>query len=263
LAELDRLAATRRPWTGVPAPILEVVSRQELPRLEARLFGAMSVCRDGEVVQELARRDRARELFALLLLHPDGLPAREIAELLWSDLAPHRAQHNLRMTAYMLRGFLGGKASVRHARLVYRLAPRLDIWTDTQAFDAAVLRSRQASGPAAQQALEEALAVYRGPLLADSGWDWVAPARAMYRSRATAAALRLSGMLAGEDPPRSDALAEWALAVDPISEPAYEQLLRNAQARRDTPAAREVTRRYREMTRRHGLTPNPLLLKAI
>jgi ATP/maltotriose-dependent transcriptional regulator MalT/DNA-binding SARP family transcriptional activator len=263
LGQLDRLAATRRPWTGLSGPTLEVVSRQELPRLEVRLFGALAVCRDGQVVQELATRDRARELFALLLLHPDGLPAREITEQLWPDLAPQRAQHNLRMTAYVLRGFLGGKAAVQHARLAYRVAPRLEVWTDTHAFDAALLRSRQTTGAAAQAALEEALGLYRGPLLADSGWEWVAPARAIYQARATAAALRLAGLLAGVDGRRSDALAEWALAVDPLSEPAYEQLLRNAQARRDLPAEREITRRYQEMAARNGLRPNPLLVRAI
>jgi DNA-binding SARP family transcriptional activator len=163
----------------------------------------------------------------------------------------------------VLRGFLGAKATVRHARLAYRLAPRLDVWTDTQAFDAAVQRSRHTSGAAAQEALEEALAMYRGPLLADSGWHWVAAARASYQARATSTALRLSSLLAGVDAARSDALAEWALGVDPVSEPAYEQLLRNAQARRDAPAARDITRRYREMARSHGLKPNPLLLRAI
>jgi DNA-binding SARP family transcriptional activator len=243
--------------------MLELVARKEPPRLEARLFGSMVLSRDSDVVAELAKRDRARELFGLLLLHADGLPARQIADRLWPELAPERAQHNLRMTAYVLRHILGDKAAVRHTRLTYRLAPRLKVWTDVQAFEEALLRSRQLSGERAIAALEEALRLYRGPLLADTGWQWVEPLRARYQTQATAAALRLSGLLAAQDRERSDALAEWTLAIEPASEAAYEQLLHNAQARQDGAAARLLTQRYQDMTRQHGLQPNPLLLRAI
>ncbi|HYY88402.1 MAG TPA: hypothetical protein VFA49_06390 [Chloroflexota bacterium] len=262
LAELTRLAAMRRPWTGVSTPVLELIVRQELPRLEVRLFGSMIVCRGGNVVEDLAKRDRARELLAFLLLHPGGLAACEIADRLWPELSTERAQHNLRMTAYLLRGFLG-KAAVRHSRLTYQLAPRLEVWTDTRAFDDAVQRARQLSGEGAIAALDDARRLYRGPLLADTGWDWVDPLRVSYQARATAVALRLASLVAGVDAARSDALAEWALALDPASEAAYVQLMHNARSRRDAAGRRELTRRYAAMAREYGLRPNPLLLRAI
>ncbi|MBV8714914.1 MAG: hypothetical protein JO020_34370 [Chloroflexi bacterium] len=238
LALVERLAARRRPL-NTPLRIVTDLrpERVDSPRFEARLFGAFVIHRDGQLMELGTKRDRVHELLALLLLHPDGLPARTIADLLWPEMAPERSLHNLRMTVYLLRVMLGSKTSLRHAALAYRLDPGLAVWADVQAFDAALARSRQAVDDVAVRSLEEAVDLYRGPLLADTGWLWVESFREAYASRMVDALLRLALLVAPADLHRSDALAEQVLALEPDNPAAQELLQRNARTRPGSRAA--------------------------
>jgi LuxR family transcriptional regulator, maltose regulon positive regulatory protein len=234
-----------------------------LPRIEARLFGKFRLLRDGVLVNAGSRRvDRSGELFALLVLHPDGLAAREIASLLWPGMTVKRGQHNLRMTAYLLRRLLGDKASLRYVAEAYQLEPQFDLWADVRAFDKAIARAHLASGEPPVQALEEALALRQGSLLADVDSEWVDTFRMAYDDRYVAAALRLSELTSGTDPRRSDALAEQVLALEPDNEDAHERLIRNAQARRDHSSLRRAIRRYEQAMAAVGLQPNPSVVRA-
>jgi ATP/maltotriose-dependent transcriptional regulator MalT/DNA-binding SARP family transcriptional activator len=266
LGEAERRAAMRQPWAGIamqpPVPV-KVVARNDLPRLEARLFGSFVLHRDGQLVEAGPRRsDRGRQLFALLALYPNGLSDREIAKRLWPAMAPQRALHNLQMAAYLLRRQIGSKAAVRFVAGTYQFAPQLDVWVDVRAFDAALARARTASGDAVAQALQRALDLYRGPLLANAGWGWVDELRTNYQSRFIDAALRLADLVALAEPDRSDALVEQVITLQPENEAAYERMIRNAEARRDPLAVRRIVRRYCEAVAQLGLPPNPLFLRA-
>ncbi len=264
LGRIERLAAARRPWTGVPRPAqLAVVARNDLPRLEVRLFGGFTLYRDGQVLDAGDRRvDRARELLSLLVLHSAGLPDREIAAMLWPEMAPQRGVHNLQMAAYLLRRLLGSKAAVRYAAGTYQLAPQLELWADARAFDAAMARSHSAVGEGALEPLESAVRLYRGRLLADAAWAWAEAPRLVYEHHFVAAALRLAGLLATTEPTRSDALAEQAIALEPENEAGYERLIDNAAARGDGTLARQAARRYRRAATSLGFAANPRLLRA-
>jgi LuxR family transcriptional regulator, maltose regulon positive regulatory protein len=263
LAEIERRAATRRPWSGVPQPgALEVVARNDLPRMEARLFGTFVLHREGALVDTGSRKvDRARELFALLVLHPNGLPDREIAELLWPEMAPQRALHNLQMAAYLLRRWLGSKAALRYSAGTYQLNPQIELWADVRVFDAALARAHSASEENVIQTLERAVELYRGPLLADVAWLWVDTLRMTYRSRFASAALQLADLISTTDPAGSDGLAERIIAIEPENEAAYERLLLNARGRGDVLAARRIAHRYEEAAVRLGFSANPSLLQ--
>ena len=191
LAQVDRMSATRRPWTGIaPAPV-DVAAQNELPRLEAQLFGSFVLHRDGEHVQRVTRKvDRARELLALLILNPKGLPDEAIAEQMWPGMSPERALHNLQMAAYSLREDLGSKAAVRYGVRTYQLNPQLELVADVRAFDLALARARGAAGDMLIQALSQAVDLYRGPLLANVAWHWLEPVRLDYQSRYVSAALQ-------------------------------------------------------------------------
>jgi LuxR family transcriptional regulator, maltose regulon positive regulatory protein len=258
LGDAERIAARRQPWTGVhKPPTLQLVAVNDMPRVEARLFGPFTLHCDGElaIAGPRGHLDRARELLALLILHPTGISDRDIVDLLWPDMGPQRALHNLRMTAYLLRRLLGSKATVRYAGASYQLAPQLELWADVREFDAALGRARRSTGEAARAELNAAVALYRGPLLAEAGWPWVDAYRLDYQTRLVEAALQLADLEARTDPSRSDALAEQVLAVEPDNEAAYERLLANAQARRNGPGYHRVVHRYQRAAARYGFKP--------
>jgi DNA-binding SARP family transcriptional activator len=260
LAEVERLSATRRPWTGVaPAPVAVLVLN-ELPRIEAQLFGSFVLHRDGQLVTKGSRKvDRARELAALLILNPKGLPDDTIAERMFPDMARESALHNLQMAAYSLRKDLGSKAAVRYGARSYQLNPQLELIADVREFDAALSRARGATAETLVQALSRAVDLYRGPLIADAAWEWLEPVRLDYQSRFVSAALQLADLLAATDIARSDGLAEAVLAVAPETDMAYERLLQNARQRRDLNALRRIAKRYEQAASQFGFRVNPYL----
>jgi DNA-binding SARP family transcriptional activator len=202
-------------------------------------------------------------LFALLVLHPNGLPDREIAELLWPEMAPQRALHNLQMAAYLLRRWLGSKAALRYSAGTYQLSPQIELWADVRQFDASLARAHGGTEETLVQTLGRAIDLYRGPLLADAAWLWVEPLRMGYRARFVAAALQLADLVSATDSARSDGLAERVIEVEPENEAAYERLLLNARARGDVLGAHRVARRYEETAVRLGFSANPILVQAI
>jgi ATP/maltotriose-dependent transcriptional regulator MalT/DNA-binding SARP family transcriptional activator len=263
LAEVDRLSATRRPWTGVtpPEPAAATASATDLPRLEVQLFGAFVLHCNGALLKKGARKlDRARELVALLILHPGGLPDETIAEHMWPGMPPESALHNLQMAAYSLRKDLGSKAAVLYGARSYQLNPQLELSADVRAFDAALARARGATGDTLIHSLSRALALYRDPLLADAAWHWLDPVRFDYRARYVSAALQLADLLAPTDAVRSDGLAETVLAVAPETDLAYERLIHNARQRHDHLALRRASKRYTDAAARFGFPLMPHLV---
>jgi LuxR family maltose regulon positive regulatory protein len=255
LAEVQRLAATRRPWTGVASPAAMVVVQNELPRLEAQLFGSFVLHRDGNLITNASRKvDRIGELAAILILHPKGLPDESIAELMFPDMKRERALHNLQMSASSLRKQLASKAAVRYSAKTYQLNPQIELVADVREFDAAWARALGATGEAYAQALYRVRDLYRGPLLADAAWNWLEPVRLDYRTRHAAAVVRLADALAPIDLERSDAMAEEALNAAPETELAYERLLQNARQRRDHAAMRRILKRYEQAAAQFGFT---------
>jgi tetratricopeptide (TPR) repeat protein len=186
------------------------------PPIAAWLFGPLRIHRgDTFLPPEAWSRDRARELFALLALHPAGLSQEEICGLMWPALPVERAATGLHSAVYAVRRTLGGKASVQYVSGRYRLSDELDLWVDSRAFDVAVRRARAAVGQAAIEALERAVALYRGRLLEDVGWGWTADLRETFQGNFVDAALRLAHQLARTDRARADALAEQVLMLEP------------------------------------------------
>jgi len=264
LGSVERLTATRGPWIGVKtADRVRVVSTNKLPRLDVQLFGSFVFHRNGVLIESRARKvDRARELLALLILNPKGLPDETIAEQMWPEMTPERALHNLQAAAYSLRHDLDSKAAVRFSAKTYQLSPQVEIDADVHRFEAALARARASTADQLVQALSQAVELYRDPLLADVAWRWVEPVRAEYRARFVGAALQLADLLANSDATRSDFLGESVLAISPETDMAYERLIQNARARRDVSAVRRLVKRYELAASQFGFNTNPRLLSA-
>src|SRR4051812_42134985 len=131
------------------------------------LFGAFEAQVHGRPLPRLRTR-RGQWLLALLALrHGREVERTWLAGTLWPDSSESNALRSLRQTLADLRQALGGEADRLTSPRTRRL--RLDLSNaavDVVTFDAAITRGDAAS-------LEEAVALYRGPLL--EGWteEWV------------------------------------------------------------------------------------------
>src|SRR5262249_50682995 len=137
-------------------------------------------------------RRKSQWLLALLALRQGREVSREwLAETLWPESDPSKALGNLRQSlANDLRPALGTSASLLRAPTKTNLCLEAsEVWVDVTAFDAAiekvlsaeyrVLSEQSADSALSTQhlALEEAVALYRGPLLPDCQEEWVLPER--------------------------------------------------------------------------------------
>src|SRR5688572_11957202 len=156
--------------TALPEPKLTSVGDEgELP-LQFRILGPLEVVRGD---QRLAfRGSRERAVLALLVLHANRtVSAERLAEDLWSGDPPEGAIHSLRVYVSRLRQALGaaGEAVVTRPS-AYEL--QIDPATvDALRFEELVARGRDEAKAgdrhAAATTLREALALWRGPALAD------------------------------------------------------------------------------------------------
>src|SRR6478735_4745946 len=176
--------------------------------LQVRLLGELQADVDGRRVVAPASR-RAWALLAWLALHPGEHPRGAVAAQFWPDVLDSSARASLRSAAWSLRRALGEDDALIAGR--DRIGLRCE--TDLAAFDA----------HCAVGELEEAVALHRGPLLADLDEDWVLEARDEHAERLGAALARLAAT--APDPAAAVGYARRRLALDPLDEVAARDLM--------------------------------------
>jgi predicted ATPase/DNA-binding SARP family transcriptional activator len=137
--------------------------------MEFAILGPLEVRRDGRVVAVGGPKPRA--LLAMLLMHAnEPVSADRLASALWGDDAPTGATRTVQVHISRLRRALGDEDLVVTTAAGYRLRVRPDE-LDAERFERLVAEGRQAltDGHAADAGgrLREALALWRGPPLAD------------------------------------------------------------------------------------------------
>ena len=133
--------------------------------LDFRLLGSLEVHRDGERVPLTGRNQRA--LLTLLLLHANEIVSSErLIDDMWGEHPPRTAATSLQNAVSQLRKLLGAEALVTRAP-GYVLAADPDR-LDLLRFEQLVQEGRAASGSERVACFREALALWRGPALADS-----------------------------------------------------------------------------------------------
>jgi DNA-binding SARP family transcriptional activator len=182
--------------------------------VEYGLLGPIEARRDGAVVALGGGRPRA--LLALLALHANEVvPAERLIDGLWGEAPPPTAAKALQVHVRSLRRALGDDAIV--TRNPGYLLPVAEDGLDVDRFErlAAGGREALAAGDAhgAALALERALALWRGPALADVAYEAFAQAPAQALEEARVAAM--------ED------LADALLAADRVNDalPVLERLV--------------------------------------
>src|SRR5947199_972856 len=146
---------------------VETVSdRNTQPTLTIRLFGPFEVRLDGVALPRLRSRKGQWLLALLTLRHGSEVDRSWLAGTLWPDSPETAAFASLRSCLKDLRRALGAEAARLHAPTPRLLALDLaGVQADVIAFDAAIAQGDAAS-------LEQAIALYRGPLLTEWTEEW-------------------------------------------------------------------------------------------
>jgi LuxR family maltose regulon positive regulatory protein len=198
-------------------------------------------------------RERVRSLLVLLALRR-AAGREEVVDALWSHLDPEAAERNLRVTLCYLQQVLeperrNGEAPffLRQDGATLALAPPPFVRTDADEFDGlvgeAVDADEHGMRTVAVERFEAALALWRGPCLADVAWEeWAQDHCRELSARFVRAATRAGQLHLGagrlDDAVRC---ADRALTVDAWSESAHRVRIAAALERGDRGhAAREL-----------------------
>ena len=209
-----------------------------MTRWKLFLLGSPHLERDGETVPIGRRRTMA--LLAYLAMTGRTHQRDALAALLWPEWDASHARADLRRTLSLLNHTLGGSAVVAD-RETAALDPELDLWVDVVTFRQA-LSAREAhkhpTGEACEACvpgLEEAVALYRDDFLAgftlEAGAafdEWQFFETQALRDAAAGALARLVTWHAAQgerSTERAIAYARRWLALDPLHEPAHQQLM--------------------------------------
>jgi predicted ATPase/DNA-binding SARP family transcriptional activator len=213
------------------------------PPFLLRLFGPMEVWRNGEPLPRVRAR-KGQWLLALLALRGAPVERSWLAGMLWPESRDTQAAHSLRMLLTDLRKTLGPAADRLCSPTPQTLS--LDLTgavVDVLAFDRAVARGDEAS-------LEEAVALYRGPLLEGCTEAWAFQEQRV-REQAVLEALETLAGKAWErrDLPAAERHLRRAVSLDPLRESAQRALMQVLAAGGSEAAAIQVYRDLR--TRLH------------
>jgi predicted ATPase/DNA-binding SARP family transcriptional activator len=229
--------------------------------IEIFLLGRFEVHRGGKKLQEWPRA-APRRLLKLLALEPTrGLPSERIAALLWPDDEAERVHQRLHHLVYLLRSVLDSdrkRPSLVEVRDgIVRLAPADRIWIDVAEFE----RRLESVLPddAEPALLEDALDLYKGPLLPDDlAEEWQRVPRLQIEQRFLGAAYKLAERF------RARGMEEQAIAtykrllkMTPTEERAHAELIEMfARADRFADAERQYAECKQTLAREIGVGPS-------
>lgn len=115
----------------------------------------------------------ARDLFFLLLAHPEGLTKEEIGLVFWPDAAPEDLKFRIKNTVYRLRHAVG-KDAVVFEHECYRFNNQLDYEYDVESFLRENALAQQVKDPLQKLThYREAIKLYKGLYLAEVNETWV------------------------------------------------------------------------------------------
>jgi predicted ATPase/DNA-binding SARP family transcriptional activator len=213
--------------------------------LAISLLGPFSVRVNGAPLPRL-RSHRLESILALLTLRHDRPVDRTwLAALLWPDSSESRGRATLRRYLTELRQILGPEAQRLHSptssTLVFDLAGAT---VDLIAFEDCVRRGDP-------QSLQEAVALYRGPLLEQWSEEWVFQERQTCEQAFLSAVMTLAAAARESgDLEASAAYLRRAVGVDPLRESAHRELMQVLAAGGNYAAVLQVYRELRLLLHR-------------
>jgi LuxR family maltose regulon positive regulatory protein len=147
-------------------------------RLVVEALGRARVLVGEQVVRSADWQSRAaRDLFFLLLAHPDGLTKEEVGSIFWQDYSPGELKLQFKNTVYRLRHALGQQV-VLFDQDCYSFNRELDYEYDVENFMGKLAEAESATDQAEREsAYTAAIAMYGGQYLPEVDGTWVLPER--------------------------------------------------------------------------------------
>ncbi len=194
----------------------------EMTPLHIYLLGDLRIVDDAHSIIPL-NSPRAQSLLAYMVLHAgEPLTRRHLAFLLWSDSSEDQARSNLRKLLHDLRRLLPEVDSLIEAQGPSLLWRRDAPYTlDVADFERSVEQATSA------KELQQAVGLYRGPLLQSCYDDWVLSERERLHQLLIDALSRLVELLESQGDYRpAIQYAQLLLQHDPLHEDVYRALMR-------------------------------------
>jgi LuxR family transcriptional regulator, maltose regulon positive regulatory protein len=250
LADQRETPRTLRSWARTLLDSLPVVPAAPL---DVGVLGPASLSSGGRPIEHPHwRRERVRALLLLLVARGGGT-REEISGALWPDLDADGALRNLRVTlSYLLAALEPDRSDgapscfVRAEGSSLRLTGhewlRVDAWEMERLLDEAAEAERLGEPSAALDLYRSAVSLYRGPYLADAGYEeWALPHRDRLCARFVAGAVRTGELaLATGEVGEALQLAARAVEAEPWSEVAHRLAVAAHLAGGDRAAARRA-----------------------
>jgi DNA-binding SARP family transcriptional activator len=186
---------------GIPA-LRRVIRRHAVvvpfasPKLTIRALGKTQVkCSDHMISGSDWQVQTARDLFFLLLAHPDGLNKEEIGEIFWPDSSTSELRLRFKNTIYRLRHAAGKDVILFQGESTYLFNREIDYEYDVEAFQKELALAASAQDRQEQeQRYQAAVRLYRGAFLSDAEGAWVEIERERLRQDFMDAVLSLAEM---------------------------------------------------------------------
>ena len=165
-------------------------------KLAIRALGKMQVFIDEKIVDNSAwQTQAAKNLFFLLLAHPEGMTKEEISLYFWPDASPEEVKYRFKNTIYRVRKALG-KSCLLLEQDYYRFNNKLNYQYDIELFlEALACAGREADADNKYAYLLKAVNVYCGEYLPDIEDDWVMGYRELLKQNYISTLLQISEIL--------------------------------------------------------------------
>ncbi len=146
------------------------------PKILIRAMGRTQVKVNSHVVNTSDWQTKAaRDLFFLLIAHPEGLTKEEVGAIFWPDASQNELKIRFKNLIYRLRHALS-KDVIVYQDEYYRFNRSLDYDYDVENFQKEIAMEQRASNPTEKIAhLRAALKLYKGQYLPSMDGNWVLP----------------------------------------------------------------------------------------
>lgn len=153
-----------------------VIAIEQAPRLTIQALGTAQVSLAGDPIAtpEWRTQNSVRELFYLLLAHPDGLSKDDIGLILWPESSQQQLKVQFKNALYRLRRALGKDVVIfEQNEDSYRFNRGLDYEYDVEVFHMHIKRAKNASGASQINAYQAAVKVYQGAYQPEGEGFWI------------------------------------------------------------------------------------------